>query len=692
MNNITKIFFMLISIATYVNGQNMWFNYGLNDADYHLMHNLSIDSIKSIIINDNIEQSSITYTAAVEYLLYFYKDTETQFLLENLNTEIDTTLPFPEIYFQWDKIYTDTYIRGLLGDPTAINKMKTIAETASDRIKFDAIISLGQAGIYDYYDFVKSEYLKDTSDYSAMSAMALYGGDERYRDEIKTIFRNRAYSSDSYHNVISMAGYLSYIPGAELELLDEFFINKTGKERYDYFRELEVLDKEGQVERSIFALKNEPNDTFRVEYLPIPYKVLNWRDISKRYLEPKFVNFLTGLDISDTSSSTYQVKRYFLLTFIPIKPDSTKSINDLLDNLNNYLDSVSVYGWFGELSFSNTLKSILGTAKTNLQNGDSIACAIDVKSFQDNIDYVYKDSLNIDPRFVTLEGWKFLYWNAQYILDRLPEIPSATEISTYSLFATHSLWLEQNSDVLSGNLGVNEVGNPPFLDSQVELSIGIGTTTPAGYTVKGNRIFVKQSATVNSDVYYNELTNNGTLTGTQHTPLNLPLITLLPEFKSSTPGTQSITIPQNGVQTLQPGSYGDIQVKLNGKLMFTGGEYHINNFTAGEDNQIVFQSPSEVRIANKFDSGQGSYIGPEDTTTMSAKDIVFYVSGINGTNGNLGATPKAAKIGIDNIVKANFYVPNGTLWIRQNSEAEGAFIGKDLNVGIGVKVRLKSAF
>ncbi len=39
------------------------------------------------------------------------------------------------------------------------------------------------------------------------------------------------------------------------------------------------------------------------------------------------------------------------------------------------------------------------------------------------MDYVFKDSLNTDPRFVTLEGWKFLYWNAQYILDRLPSIP-----------------------------------------------------------------------------------------------------------------------------------------------------------------------------------------------------------------------------------------------------------------------------
>ena len=78
-------------------------------------------------------------------------------------------------------------------------------------------------------------------------------------------------------------------------------------------------------------------------------------------------------------------------------------------------------------------------------------------------------------------------------------------------------------------------------------------------------------------------------------------------------------------------------------------------------------------------------------TQVSAADIVFYVAGINGNTGNLGATPKAAKIGINNKVKANFYVPNGTLWIRQDSNVEGSFIGKDIIVGISAKVSLNAA-
>uniref|UniRef100_A0A832G1G7 IPT/TIG domain-containing protein n=1 Tax=Ignavibacterium album TaxID=591197 RepID=A0A832G1G7_9BACT len=114
---------------------------------------------------------------------------------------------------------------------------------------------------------------------------------------------------------------------------------------------------------------------------------------------------------------------YDLNTFKPPKLDTLISITTVLDTLFSYSNQCFYYAWLGDLTFSNELKSILTTAKANLQNGDSLACAVQVKAFQDLVDNVYKDSLNTDPRFVTIEGWKFLYWNAQYILDRLPEIP-----------------------------------------------------------------------------------------------------------------------------------------------------------------------------------------------------------------------------------------------------------------------------
>jgi len=423
MKSIIKIIFAYLFLLSNANTQSLWLvDHGYNASYDRFVEGLSVDSLKSIILNNSWEQpNNLLYEGAVERLYYFHKDTESDFLLNNLNTEIDsTTIPEWAINLEWSKFYIDAYILGLLGSPVAIEKMEIIANNENNYHRLYAIGHLAEAGLYNHYDFVKNEYYSGNKDPYILNLLGWYSRSENYRDEIKNTLRNEVYSESDYFGVISKAHNLSFIPGAEVEILDEFFRNKTGKERYDYSRDLAFYDKDGQVERSMFALQNEVNDTFRVEYLPSPYMVISWNSISKRYLEPKFVIFLQGLNVTDPNSMTYQRREFFLLAFVPVPPDSTKPTLDLLDNLYNYVDSVYNYTWLGDLQFKDELQSILQSAQSNLQAGDSVACAVHVKSFQDEVDFVYKDSLNADPRFVTLEGWKFLYWNAQYILDRLP--------------------------------------------------------------------------------------------------------------------------------------------------------------------------------------------------------------------------------------------------------------------------------
>jgi hypothetical protein len=68
-------------------------------------------------------------------------------------------------------------------------------------------------------------------------------------------------------------------------------------------------------------------------------------------------------------------------------------------------------------------------------------------------------------------------------------------------------------------------------------------------------------------------------------------------------------------------------------------------------------------------------------------EIVFYVAGINGSTGNLGATPKAAKLGTGCTAFGDFRVPNGTLWTRENATVTGRLTGRDVIVGQNVTVR-----
>ncbi|MGH7597474.1 MAG: hypothetical protein ACREOI_14060, partial [bacterium] len=258
----------------------------------------------------------------------------------------------------------------------------------------------------------------------------------------------------------------------------------------------------------------------------------------------------------------------------------------------------------------------------------------------------------------------------------------------YVVFATNSVFLEQNAEVLSGSVGVNDESPGPVLDSQVELTVGIDVTTPPGFVLRADRIRVKSGAQVASDVFCNELTNSGSITGDLTLSLDLPLFSSLPPFHAAPAGTQYIEVPNNASISLAAGDYGDIVVKAGGTILFTGGIYNLRSIDARDNTNLLFAAPSEVRITDKLDSDLNVYIGPSQGAGIEASEVIFYIAGINGASGNLGATPKAAQIGISNTVLANFYVPNGTLWLRQNTTATGAFWAKDVDVGIGVQVAL----
>ena len=162
-------------------------------------------------------------------------------------------------------------------------------------------------------------------------------------------------------------------------------------------------------------LRNDDSDVLRIN---ICKKILN------NFGEPVDLKTIVVYQPTEQVESARELMSYLIQFFIPPELDSSLTTNDKLNKLIELVDTVYTYTWLGDLNFSNELKNILTTAKTDIQNGDSLACSVQVKSFHDLVDNVYKDSLNSDPRFVTIEGWKFLYWNAQYILDRLPEPPA----------------------------------------------------------------------------------------------------------------------------------------------------------------------------------------------------------------------------------------------------------------------------
>ena len=49
-------------------------------------------------------------------------------------------------------------------------------------------------------------------------------------------------------------------------------------------------------------------------------------------------------------------------------------------------------------------------------------------------------------------------------------------------------------------------------------------------------------------------------------------------------------------------------------------------------------------------------------------------------------------VGEKSVIRANVYAPNGTIWIKNDSSATGAFIGKQVRIGDGVRLTLDSGF
>src|SRR5712692_3203322 len=249
------------------------------------------------------------------------------------------------------------------------------------------------------------------------------------------------------------------------------------------------------------------------------------------------------------------------------------------------------------------------------------------------------------------------------------------------IIAINSAHLGATAVVTSGNIVVNNASTGPSLVPGFSLSIDKPASI-AG-SIAADRIRLSQQVTITGTASFNQLTNDGATLGGQSTPLALPVFGALPAFQEATfRGTvQNVVVASGATQVLAAGEYGDVVIGTAGQVIFTGGGYSIRSINAsGQNAKLTFNAASEVRVADKFQTARGSTIGPATGSGLSAASIVLYIGGRNGTDGQLGSTPKAVDIGRDSVVTANIYVPNGTVQINQGVVASGAFLARDVQI------------
>jgi CARDB/Bacterial Ig domain len=271
----------------------------------------------------------------------------------------------------------------------------------------------------------------------------------------------------------------------------------------------------------------------------------------------------------------------------------------------------------------------------------------------------------------------------------------AEVVPTYTdavILATNSVHLMQNSQVLSGDVTVTQASPGPVLSSGAELAMAQNASVALSASLRADSIDLKQHAVVGSRVYCNDLTD---ATGEASCAAqSLPVLASLPGFLDAqlAGGEPPISVPQNGSATLAAGAYGVIQANQKSTLTFTGGTYHIAGLSLAQRSQMLFLAPTILRIAGRTSIAQNSYVGPAPGSSFGASGVVFYVAGANGGDGSLNASPKSVEIAQKNQVFANIFAPNGTLFVRQNSDLVGAFIARDIQIGQNSTVAWDTAF
>jgi len=261
---------------------------------------------------------------------------------------------------------------------------------------------------------------------------------------------------------------------------------------------------------------------------------------------------------------------------------------------------------------------------------------------------------------------------------------------TFSVLVVNSMHIKDHAIIHSGDIGVYDASPGPYLTPGYEVTIGQSVTVADGSVIYGDSVKIKLGASV-ADVHYNDLDNNGTIRGSEVTPVSLPLDVTFPAFPTPAPGTQDFDIAQNETLTLESGSYGEIKVRANATLILTGGVYHLENLALGDSNSsVLFQGATDLIVNNRIEPGSAAYIGPSEGSGITANQVWIYVNGANGGSGGPSATPRAAVIGYNNQVRANFYVPNGTIWVKAGTVFEGSVTARDVLIGSNVEVSLSS--
>jgi hypothetical protein len=267
-----------------------------------------------------------------------------------------------------------------------------------------------------------------------------------------------------------------------------------------------------------------------------------------------------------------------------------------------------------------------------------------------------------------------------------------------AVVALNSIWLKNRSE-LDGDVAVIDAAPGKVLADQAELVVGEHVLVDG--SAAADSVRMRSKANVTGDVSFNELLGNqGTVGGSLLTPLALPLAITVPALPTTGAGGANVEVKGKQKLMLPAGSYGEVKLKAGSAkdptvLTLSGGVYGFDELDLGERSRLECASACELRIAGHLLPGSQSYLGPPEASGLGAADVEVFVAGSNGNkcgkckdqkeeeeckSQSIEASPMAAALGTKSEIMARLFAPNGTLWLKEDVQAEGTFIARDVIV------------
>lgn len=232
--------------------------------------------------------------------------------------------------------------------------------------------------------------------------------------------------------------------------------------------------------------------------------------------------------------------------------------------------------------------------------------------------------------------------------------PFFNNTDNFVLFADRGITLEQETQVSSGDLGSNNK-----LDIQKDNIINSN--------LFAKEITIDKDTTINGNASFNKinLKKESEILGTTTSSVNLPIADLpdIPEFPI---GAQGFVFRGEN-NALEPGSYQDILLEKDARLVLVGGTYNLRKLELKENSVLVYSSTTTLNVKQELKTRQHIAVLPGQNLASDDLQINF-------------PDEKPVHFGSDSFLNFKLRAPNANVKLGERTTFRGQVLAREIKV------------